>query len=117
MWEWRYEGSQHFIQTLIRFNGGYGLTEKATGELLSFGTINDQLAVGILNTLPKARGKRYGELIAKTIAKRIAEKFEMNPTCFINNLNAPSINLFTKIGFKRICNCNWISVGGMGEQP
>lgn len=91
------------------------MTDKQTGELLSFGTINDQLAIGILNTLPKARGKRYAELIAKMLAKRLAEEFGMNPTCFINLLNVPSLKLFSKLGFRKVCNCNWITVGGIGK--
>lgn len=112
MWEWRCEKSEKFIKSLICLNGGFGLIDKQTDELLSFATINDHLAIGILNTIPKARGKGYGELIVKLLAKRIAEEFNINPTCYINNRNVASMKLFGKLGFLKICHCNWIMVDG-----
>lgn len=43
IWEFKDEVSENFIRSLILLNGGYGLMDKETDELLAFGAINDHL--------------------------------------------------------------------------
>lgn len=111
LWNYHYEGSENFIRSLIVLNGGWGLYEDSNDELLSFATINDHFATGILNTVKHARGKKFGEFMAKFLAVKIVEKLNLDPTCYINAFNVPSMKLFEKIGYRKVGPCNWIQVG------
>lgn len=102
---------RHYIRTLIKVNGGIAITDINTGEILSFGLINDLMAIGVLNTVEKARGKGYAEIIVKMLSKALVESFNIRPTTFISSKNFKSINLFTKLGFTKIADINMIAVG------
>lgn len=108
--EYQSATSEALIRSLILINGGYGLFSKSNGELLSFAIINDHFAVSMLHTVEQARGRKYGEFIAKFVSLKIAEEFKVSPMCFIDPSNTPSINLFTKLGYKKVGDCNWIAV-------
>jgi RimJ/RimL family protein N-acetyltransferase len=112
IWNYRYIGSESFIRSLILVNGGYGLFSTENNELLSFAIINDHFATGILTTNEKFRGKKYGEFVAKLLSLKITEDLvDIIPTCYIDSLNPPSLNLYRKLGYKKIGDCNWIVVG------
>ena len=110
LWANRSANSLHFIRSLIITNGGYGLYDTESDELLSFGLINDHFSIGALTTVEKARGKKYGEFMAKLLTFKIAEEMKVTPTCFIDEPNSISLNLFHKLGYKKIRECNWIVV-------
>lgn len=112
-WAWKDVHSESFFRSMIGINGGFALCDKETDEILSFGMVNDHLAVGCLNTVEKARGKGYGELITKKICKNIVENLDLHPTCYISTENTASIKLFKRIGFREIGGSNWIFVGPM----
>lgn len=82
-----------------------------TNEILSFAVINDHFATGALTTVESARGRKYGEILAKLLSLKIAEDLDLIPTAFIDSTNKISNNLYTKLGYKRIGDCNWIVVG------
>lgn len=108
LWAHRSPTSESFIRSLILINGGYGLFSKLNNTLLSFALINDHFSIGALTTDEHARGKKYGEFIAKLLTLKIAEEMKVPPTCFIDNPNIPSTNLFNKLGYKKISDSNWI---------
>lgn len=110
LWANRSKNSLPFIRSLIVANGGYGLFEMDNNELLSFGLINDHFAIGALTVVEKARGKKYGEFMAKLLTLKIAEEMKITPTCFIDEPNLISIKLFNKLGYKKISESNWIVV-------
>ena len=111
IWQYSYSGSESFIRSLILINGGYGLFDKTSNQLLSFAIINDHFATGALTTINEARGKKYGELVAKMMTIKIAEDLDLTPTVFINSKNVPSLNLYKKLGYQKIGDCNWVVVG------
>lgn len=96
---------------MILLHGGWALCDKETDQILSFAMFNDHLATGLLTTVEGARGKKYGEMMAKLMSIKIVEIFNLHPICFINNLNVPSINLYGKLGYEKIGGSNWIVVG------
>jgi predicted GNAT family acetyltransferase len=110
LYEYQSQTSESSIKSLILINGGYGLFSKTNDELLSFALINDHFATGMLYTVEHARGKKYGEFIAKLLSLKIAEEIRVSPTCFIDPTNIPSLNLYNKLGYKKIGDCNWIAV-------
>ena len=109
MWQWRSNNSDKFIRSLILINGGYGLFNQTTNELLAFALINDHFATGLLNVAKQCRGKGYGELMARYLTIKIA-KMGLHPTCYIDAHNTVSQKLYNKIGYKKIGDINWISV-------
>jgi RimJ/RimL family protein N-acetyltransferase len=111
LWAYRSLASGPYIRSLILINGGYGLFNSITKELFSFAVINDHFATGMLTTVEAARGRKYGEFVAKFLTVKIAEDLKVTPTVYITSDNVPSINLFQKLGYKKIGDCNWIVVG------
>lgn len=111
IWAYRYQGSESFVRSLFLTNGGYGLFSKSNDEILSFAVINDHFATGMLTTVEQARGKKYGEFMAKLLTKKIIEDVGFIPTCYIDSLNVPSLKLYQKLEYKRIGDCDWIVVG------
>ena len=111
IWEFSYGGSETFVRSLILINGGYGVFDKTSHKLLSFAIINDHFATGILTTIKEARGKKYGELVANVLTKKIAVDLDLTPTVYVNSKNVPSLNLYKKLGYQRIGDCNWVVVG------
>jgi FR47-like protein len=110
LWEWKDAKSENFIRSLILLSGGYGLFDETTNELLSFALVNDHLGTGVLNTVQHARGKGYGKFVAKFLSRKIVDNFDLFPTSYINSQNSPSMDLYTKIGYKKIGRCNWILI-------
>ncbi|CAO1405511.1 unnamed protein product [Diamesa hyperborea] len=109
MWQWRYSNSENYIRSMILLNGGYGLFDQKTNELLAFALINDHLATGLLNVIEHCRGKGYGELMARYLTIKIAE-MGLHPTCYIDAQNTVSQKLYNKIGYNKIGDINWITV-------
>ena len=110
VWAYSDANSKLFVQSLINTHGGIALCDKVSGRILSFGIVNDHLAIGILNTVEQARGKGLAEFIVKHLSHEIAENLNLHPTCFINKKNVTSMKLFKKIGFSEISDCDWIWV-------
>lgn len=110
LWAYRSLVSLAFVRSLILINGGFGLFDSANNEILSYAVINDHFATGILTTVESARGKKYGEFVAKLLTSKIDE-LGLIPTVYIDSTNVPSMNLYQKLGYQRIGDCNWIVVG------
>ncbi|CRK89761.1 CLUMA_CG003530, isoform A [Clunio marinus] len=110
IWNFRKENSEPFVRSLINVNGGYGLFDETSNELLCFALINDHSAVGLLTTIERFRGKKYGQLIAKYVSLKISETLNLHPTVYINDVNPISRRIFERIGFQKIGDMNWIEV-------
>jgi predicted GNAT family acetyltransferase len=91
-------------------NGGYGLISKSNNELLAFALINDHFNIGAMTVAKHARGKKYGEFIAKYLTLKIAEDIGVTPTCFVDEPNKISRNLFNKLGYRKVADSNWVLV-------
>lgn len=111
-WIYASAKSEKFLESLIQLNGGYGLFSAESGEILCFAIFNEQLAIGMLTTLDKAKRKGFGELLAKFMSRKCVEKFDIPPIVFISSQNSISMNLFVgKLGYEKIAEHNWIVVG------
>lgn len=107
LWIFKNEQSELWIKSLIEIHGGYALIDEKSKEILSFIFISSQYAIGGLTTAENARRKGYGEVLVKYLAKKLA-KSDLIPYAFVANNNQRSLNLFLKLGFKRIGGSNWI---------
>jgi GNAT superfamily N-acetyltransferase len=109
LWKYKSKHSEAWVKSLILVHGGVAIRERSSRELLSFGIINDHLAIGMLTTIEKAQRKGYGEIISKYLIKKSAEG-GITPTVYIDNDNPVGFNLFKKLGFRRIGGSNWILI-------
>ncbi|CRK89759.1 CLUMA_CG003534, isoform A [Clunio marinus] len=109
-WEWSSDTTENFVKTIILLDCAYGICDKSTDEILSFGIINHFSAISMLYTVEHARGKHYGELIAKYLAVKIVENFDLAPNCCITGSNIASEKLFDKLGYVHICDVSRIIV-------
>ncbi|KAG5680422.1 hypothetical protein PVAND_009930 [Polypedilum vanderplanki] len=107
LWAFKSDNSEIWVKSLILVHGGYALRRKDTRELLSFGLINDHLAIGMLTTIEKAQRKGYAEIIVKQLVKKLIE-INITPIVYVHNPNA--LKLFQKLGFISISNSNWIFI-------
>lgn len=105
-WPHRYEGSEKFISYSINFHMSAGLFDD-DGELLAWSLRYDNGAIGVLQVDSKQRRKGYGTVMAKAMAKKIAEESDMDVTAQIHHLNETSISMFKKIGFKELTPHTW----------
>ncbi|XP_065094267.1 uncharacterized protein LOC135714823 [Ochlerotatus camptorhynchus] len=107
-WPHRYPNSEMYIKLLIELNGGLGLFNKDSDDIIGWALKNEFAGVGHLQVMPKHRQKGYGELLAKAITKKIALEDGGTVNLFIVDKNVNSIHLFTKLGYKLIAGSNWI---------
>lgn len=110
LWKYKNEKSELWVKSLIFIHGGYALRDKFTNEILSYAIINDHLAIGVLNTVEKAKRKGYAGIVVKFIAMKLAEKGIM-PHVYVNKTNDQGYKLFQKLGFRKIGDSNWILMG------
>ncbi|XP_053662229.1 uncharacterized protein LOC128711384 [Anopheles marshallii] len=106
-WPYRYKASQCYIESAIKLNGGLGLFDKTSGELVACVFQNDHDAVGHLYTVPDRNNRGYGSTLAKALTRQIAIQYKQHVHTFINENNDRSVRLFKKLGFKAVNRTIW----------
>lgn len=109
VWPMRSEGSQNYIEYIIKYNSNVGLFDD-NNELVAWCL---QLDFGSLSTLQvdeKHLRKGYGSLIAKAISKKIATENDVDITSNVVFENFKSLNLFDKLGYEEVDKNYWIGV-------
>ncbi|XP_053698406.1 uncharacterized protein LOC128745371 [Sabethes cyaneus] len=107
-WPHRYPHSQKLLELLIKFNGGYGLFSKTSGDIVGWVLKNEFAGIGHLQVLPEYRKRGLGEILTKAISKRIALEDNGDVNGFIVDKNLGSIKLLQKIGYQKIAGSNWV---------
>lgn len=108
LWPHRYPNSEKYIELLIKLNGGLGLFNKDSGEIVGWVLKNEFAGVGHLQIMPNHRQKGYGMILAKAMTKRIAQQDGGIVNVFIVDKNTNSRLLFDKLGYKLVAGSNWI---------
>ncbi|XP_055537532.1 uncharacterized protein LOC129725559 [Wyeomyia smithii] len=115
-WPHRYPNSQKYIEMLIKFNGGYGLFNKESNDLVGWVLKNEFAGIGHLQVMPEYRQRGLGEVLTKAISKRIALEDKGDVNGFIVDENLGSIRLLKKIGYQKVAGSNWVrAVYGMEQ--
>jgi len=109
-WPHKSEGSVHFVRSMLMLNGGLGLFDKNTNQLLSWLLKNDQLIPGFLQTIGSAKRRGLGSLITQIFCKQYAEEENLDLLVFIVHDNMASQGLFRKLGFKQLNKISWLRV-------
>uniref|UniRef100_A0A182W8E8 GCN5-related N-acetyltransferase Rv2170-like domain-containing protein n=1 Tax=Anopheles minimus TaxID=112268 RepID=A0A182W8E8_9DIPT len=85
--------SQCYIESAIKHNGGLGLFDKTSGELVACVFKNDLDGIAHLYTVPDRYNRGYGSTLAKAMAKLIAVDHQQHVQTFISPNNEKSIRL------------------------
>ena len=78
-------------------------------ELVSWSITQDDGAIGFLHTLSNYRKKGYGYNVVLSMIEKLKNEGELS-FAYIEAENKNSINLFSKLGFKKIKNIHWFEV-------
>lgn len=107
-WPYRYKMSLWYIESAIKHNGGLGLFDKSSGELVSCVFKNDLDGIAHLYTVPYRNNRGYGSTLAKAMARLIAVDHQQHVQTFISANNVKSIRLFEKLGFAAVNEIHWL---------
>ncbi|XP_058788897.1 uncharacterized protein LOC131662916 [Phymastichus coffea] len=96
------EQSLAFLTTIGRLNGGFGLFSKKDNSVAAWILQCNLGGLGMLQTLDAHRRKGYGALVSMAMAKDIAERDDIDVSCFIIDRNSASQRLFASLGFVHV---------------
>ncbi|XP_050072557.1 uncharacterized protein LOC126560642 [Anopheles maculipalpis] len=108
MWPYRYGSSQWYIESAITHNGGLGLFDKTSEELVACVFKNDLDGIAHLYTVPDRNNRGYGSTLAKAMTRLIAVHHQQHVQTFITPQNSKSIRLFVKLGFVAVNKIYWL---------
>ncbi|XP_065167436.1 uncharacterized protein [Atheta coriaria] len=100
IWPPRFNTSLEYIRTFITMNGGFGIYEKSTHELVSWVLINVLGQLGVLQTREGYFKNGFGAALTRKAARIIGKNGD-HPIGTIGSMNLASQGLFTKLGFEQ----------------
>ncbi|XP_050078284.1 uncharacterized protein LOC126565180 [Anopheles maculipalpis] len=106
LWPFRAVGSEFLLKRLASWNPSVGLFDKTTDEMVAWCFRLQCGAHGALEVPVEHRRKGYGTIVAKALAKKLAE-MGFNSYAFIHTQNNPSREMFQKLGFEAIGILHW----------
>lgn len=108
-WKYGSKDTESLVKNTICVNFGIGLFRKEDGKLLAWNTMQHFAALGMLFTDIEERNKGYGRIVTAELAKALVEQ-NVVPYACVSEVNKPSTNLFTKLGFVIANRVTWIFV-------
>jgi 8-oxo-dGTP diphosphatase len=99
--------SMEYIKDRIQKGISAGIYEN--NKLVSWAMTHDDGAIGFLYTLENFRRKGYGYIVTLSIIEKLKSMGKL-PFAFIKADNTKSINLFSKIGFKKNKAVHWFHI-------
>lgn len=106
VWPYRYLGSEKFIKSLIRLNGGLGIYEG--GQLVSWILKIECFGLGLLQTLDEHQGKGYARLLTRALSKKIALEDDEDVILFASYGKPKTVDLYIRYGFHHVCYTHWM---------
>ncbi len=97
------EGTSYLEERLA---GAPHAAVRVGGELAAYMIVHANGSIGMLHTIEKFRGRGLGRWVASAMAEMQFERGR--PVyCYIVEGNAPSVRLFTALGFRRAADVSW----------
>lgn len=109
IWPHRSEGSEIFVSYSIKYHLNVGLFDD-DNNLVAWCLRYDNGALGILQTDANYLRKGLGSVVVKALSKKISEEFQCDNIALVVQENAKSMNLFTKLGFRKIGSHTWYNL-------
>ncbi|KAJ8679175.1 hypothetical protein QAD02_014962 [Eretmocerus hayati] len=104
------ELSQKYLETFVKLNTSAGLFRKEDDALVSWILHDDIGSLGTLQTVEAHKQKGYGKIVAKALAKNLAEREGLDSTLFIVQSNVASQKLFNSLGYRPLKKVCWITL-------
>ena len=101
-----YISPEYVIQRIIK---GISSGIYEDNKLVSWGITQDDGAIGFLHTLDHYRKKGYARSVTLSMIEKIRERGEM-PFAYAEASNSRSINLLTKLGFRKSSTIHWFEI-------
>ncbi|XP_054285297.1 uncharacterized protein LOC129001864 [Macrosteles quadrilineatus] len=98
-WKFKFAGSNRYLGIQIANNFGLGLFRKPEAKMLCSAVTYNSGGIFCLFTDPESRGKGYGEIIVRSLAKELHSRQKV-PFATVQRENIPSQRVFEKIGFE-----------------
>ena len=108
-WLHRYDGSEKFIEYLIKYHINIGLFDN-NNQLVAWCLKYDNGSLAILQVDEQFMNRGFGSLVAMGISKEIAEKTDCDVLSLVLHENQKSINLFKKLGFVNASGHTWFGL-------
>lgn len=109
LWPHRFEGSESFILFTIKYHLNVGLFDDKD-NLVAWCLRYCNGALAILQTDSKYSRRGFGSLIVKYLSKKIADECKCDNIATIVHENEKSINLFSKLGFRKLGSHTWYNL-------
>mmetsp|Transcript_23284 Transcript_23284/g.37102 ORF Transcript_23284/g.37102 Transcript_23284/m.37102 type:complete len:287 (-) Transcript_23284:1864-2724(-) len=97
-WKFKSTSSRAMIETQLERGLGFGVL--IDGKLVSWVLACRYGALGMLFTDPKYRGRGFASKVVFALCKRLRFTFGLTPYTYIETHNAPSLKMFSKLGFQ-----------------
>ncbi|XP_039298223.1 uncharacterized protein LOC111056071 isoform X2 [Nilaparvata lugens] len=108
-WKYGSKDTEAMVKNTICGNLGIGLFRKEDGKLLAWNTMQHFAGLGMLFTDVEERNKGYARIVTAALAKALVEQ-NVIPFACISEVNKPSMNVFSKLGFVVADRCTWVIV-------
>lgn len=105
IWPYKYPGSECFIKSIIKLNGGLGVYKN--DELLSWILQVECFGLGFLQTLDEHQGKGYARLLTRTMARRIGLELNEDVILFASHSKPKTVDLYIRYGYKHVSHTHW----------
>jgi GNAT superfamily N-acetyltransferase len=105
-WPYRSAGSECFIKSLIKLNGGLGVY--VHGELASWILQAECFGLGLLQTLEEYQGQGYARLLTRALSKKIATDDDEDVILFASHSKPKTVDLYIRYGFQHVSYTHWM---------
>lgn len=95
---------------MIQLNGGLGVFDKSTKNILAWILVSDHFALGCLETIQAARRRGLAKLLVRKYSQHFAIREHLDVFTFISEDNTASLRLFESIGFEKFHLVSWMKV-------
>lgn len=104
-WPYKYSGSESFIKSLIKLNGGFGVYQN--GDLVSWIIQIECFGIGLLQTLEQHQGKGYARLLTRALTQHISKKYDEDVILFASHSRPKTVELYLRYGFQHVSFTHW----------
>lgn len=105
-WPYKYSGSEKFIKSIIKLNGGLGVYKD--NKLVSWILQVESFGIGLLQTVEENQGKGYARLLTRAMTRKISEDYDEDVVLFASYSKPKTVDLYIRYGYKHVSYTHWL---------
>lgn len=106
VWPYKYDGSECFVRSLIKLNGGLGIYDD--GKLVSWVLQVESFGIGMLQTVEEHQGKGYARILTRAMSKKISVDDGEDVVLFASYSKPKTVDLHIRYGFRHVSYTHWM---------